>query len=824
MNIVFASLFFCLVCSWVRPSNSQCTTTGYMKSCSLQSRAETLQVFGDELLVGTANALLSYGLDLQQTVAVDLTSNNATLQSCVDDSFSPESCRNFIKVIEPIPGSDIILVCGTNSYLPKCTLHNKYKLTNFSTLSSVSIEDKGYSPHSDKDFIVSLVTSNKRFFSATRFVLNGALTTIGMSPNPLLGDNRFTVRVSASTDDKQLNLPIQYISAHEYGEYVYFFVTESALELTREVNDMTSKPQYTRAIRMCKTDDGIGQLNPELNRFLTFQKARMECKVGKNANSDLPYYYDNLKSTFIGSEGESPVLYGTFNSQSNGPKGGAICKFSFSPNQPGSLTHVFEDGNYNVRTVESSHYVWAKESGVSQFTCDTPRTTEEASKYELVYNPVSSDKPLFVTDGEFLDKIAAETVTYNEDIQEVLYYSNQLGQIKQVVVSSSNPGKNFIHNIVMEPDTNELGDIEEVRKLILRSETNGARSLYVSRGKKIIQIYRGHCDQYTDCQNCLEAQDPYCGWQSTTMACVNKLTLSSSASLTQSFSASKSDIIGVCNIPTDTPVFTNLPHSSPASNSGPTSTNGYSLPTQEELMPSPFSKKVSISVIIGVSAGAFVAGLLVGLAVCCIFLCTKCKKRTFSTRKSYDVQDSGAGTTNHTTNANIEPVQSKRITLDNSGSMVPDRNPSPTKVNLALKPTPPPRYIEHALPLPQASQPLSFPVSPLTINNGIAGGSSHFSPNHTRSNGKEANKFNFTIGDDDSAFRDTVPPLKSFPSTSSMHDSLKGHKYGGGSNGITRKQVPNHPIPRGRTNSTVWLRELSISSEISPLQSPISDV
>ena len=905
--MVITSLFSCLFFSllFARPINSQCTATEYMKTCSLQSNAVALQVFGEELLVGTANALLSYGLDLQQRLIVNLTSSEFDLITCADDNYSPESCKNFIKVIEPIPSSDKILVCGTNSYFPKCTLHNKNKLTNFTRLSNDNTEDIGYSPHSNNDFIISLVTSNKRFFSATRFTLNGALTTIGMSPNPLLGQNHFTVRVSASTNGKKLNLPIRYISAHEYGDYVYFFVTESALELVSKVNDMSSKQQYARAIRICKTDNGIRNQNPELNRFLTFQKARMECKIDDNGGFDYPYYYNHLKSTFVGYEEESPVLYGTFNSPSNGPKGGAICKFSFS----GSLTDVFEDGNYYTRTMVSDRYVWTKET-TQPFTCNGNRTTEDSNKYDLVYNPVSSG-PLFVSQGEFLDKIAAETVTYDGHVQEVLFYSNHLGQVNQVVLSSAYPGESFKHTIIMDSDTNGNGDVEVIQKLILRNETDGARSLYVSRGRKIMQIYKGRCDRYVDCQDCLGSQDPYCAWKSVTASCVNKLTENSTANLTQSFSAKKPDIITVCMIPTGPPVDTDFPDLSPASNSGPTVIS-FGTPIVESLNPSLSTNKVSIFVVLGISVATFVAGLLMGLAVCFVFFCIK---RLLSTRKSFDVHDSKvsstrksyeihgciagasngciagasngciAGASNATTSTNTEPVlvQSKKDDLNNNCDIkVSDKNPSLVKIDLSLKPTPPLRYVNHAVQShQQAPQPIALNANPpANIKNGtiptygnlsthvangtvnppaninncqvskqgnisthtangivnppvnnnsnisthVAVGSSYTLPNHKHSNSKDVNTFNLDEKSEDCAFGDTVPPLKSFPSTNSMHDSLIRYKSGGGSNGITRKQIPKHKIPHGRTSSTIWLRESSVSSDVSSLESPISDV
>lgn len=846
-----AIFFFSLCLFFARPSSAQqCSTTDYngiqyMKSCSLESKVETLKLYEDQILIGTTNALLSYGLNLDLNANVNLTSDQERQNICMMENNPPGSCNNFIKVIEAVPNSDKVLVCGTNSYFPKCTLHQKNQLTQFSARSA----SDGYSPYANT-FIVSLMSSNQRLFSATTFKFGSVQTTIGMSLNPL-NSSDFTVRVSASTNNKKLNGLVRYISAHEHGDYVYFFIAEPALE-------QTNNPYYARAIRVCKTDNGINRDNPDLNRFLTFQKARMVCRnsvaecgtSGGTTDSDASYFYDNLQSTFMGSEGGAPVLYATFNSPDIGPKGGAICKFSFSPQKSGSLTNVFEDGVYNVGESVNGELVWSRTPNVPSFTCNNiNRTQDDANKYDLVYNPVTSTpcskKPLFTKDGEHLDKIAAETVTYNQDVQEVIYYSNLLGQVKQVVLSSANRGRSFIHNIIAETDTNGNGQVEEVQNLILQKEAGDGRSLYVSRGNKIMQISKGHCERYVDCQSCLRSRDPYCGWKSETLSCVNKFTMSSFI-VTQSFSASETDIEGICMITIPPTGTTDSSHGdSSSSDSEATTTNSGSTliqPSAGGLLPasnSTTSSKVPTIIIAGASTGSFAAGLILGLGVCFIFLCKKNKRNSDKVQDDYTVTDKS------TKKADVEMAleAAKKDELNNNTKEL-DKNPAPTEINEALKPIPPPRYVEHAPPPLQQPQP-PFKISPpANINNGsinngnistqnpngMAVGASNTLPNNRRSNNKEANKFNFSKEEDeDSAFaeRDTVPPLKSFPSTSSMYGSLGRNKVGVGSNGIGRRQVPNHKIPRGRTDSTTWLRTDSVSSDVSslsPLQSPISDV
>ena len=826
MNIL---LLLSFICYFARSIATQCNEMEYGTVCPQESSPEIIKILDDKLLVGTANFLKVLQLDLQEVQNVNVSSPIDLVDSCTRDQLGPEECKNFVSVIQPLPdtadANPMIMVCGSNSFQPKCTLHQRNMLSNFTKLTADGVRDAGYSPHRNTDSIVAVLASNGRFFSATRFEPYAPHTLIGMSPGTLQHDSTFTV-LSPRSDPVWLNQP-NFISIYELGDHIYFFITERAIEVNQGLS-----VRYSRAIRICKTDEGIGNHNVDLNHFLTYQKARMECSFQGESGS-IPYFYNDLKSTFLDqSVSESPVLYGIFNSAINGPAGGAICKFSFDSDDVGSLKHVFE-GETSTYLVPGNDDpdVWEQSNPVPTFGCpgtqSTQRPLEDAAKYQLLYNSITptQEQPLFIAAGEFLDKIAAETIRYKNNTQEIIYYTNMQGDVKQVILSGI---KSYNHTILQSRDQ------EQIEELILHRSNNSERSIYFSTNDNIVRIIRGQCSRYSDCFSCLDSRDVYCGWNGN--ACVNKLV--NTDSLTQSFSASEVEITRVCGerepsppppVITDTPSpcsrvkatttitptietaeskeegeeCTSSTSVSPTKPTNPILPSDIGLKSDEESTPS-----ISIPIIAGASTGAFILGIFLGSLVCFFFY----KRLASSTPNS---------------NKEEAPEIPGENCTDNDGELtktqVNNQLNVTEKEQEIMKQNSTPRYIQHK---PPALKPVDH--TPVNDFPQTAFGSTASLPSHGHTTSKEMNHnlYQSPIDEDyDSAFsdKDTVAPLKSFPSTGVVYGSLGRNKMVG-SNGITRKQVPGYKLPKGRTDSTTWLRQASVSSDISALDSPISDV
>ena len=811
---------------------------------------EVVTVIDDKIFVGAENSLQVFDAveDLEQSKVVNLSSDNATVRVCSDlDNglgIDPSDCKNFIRTIQPFPSGDEVLVCGTNAYHPQCTIHDLNNPSDYYSLTSAT--DPGYSPFSQTHPFVAIWASNGRFFSATRFDQFLTRTSIRMSPGALQNDTSFTAG-TRQDDPRWLNTPT-FVSVHEHGEHVYFFMTEPAVEL-----DAVQEVRYSRVIRICKTDTGIssGGTDPASNYFLTFEKARLECSV-EGATGSIPFYYNNLASTFLDqSDSENPTLYGVFNSPTNGPAGGAICRFSFDDSQSGSITEVFNDVNYLVQEMTNGQTTWVRNVADS-FSCPgssgNQRETADAEAFQLKYNSVtpSINRPLFISPSEFLDKIAAETIEYMGDVQEIIYFTNQQGIIMQTVLSTQNSAEEYVH-MILTPDT-----VNPVSNLILRNPSAYERSLIASFSDRIIQIPRGQCSRYTDCFTCFDSRDAYCGWDASTMRCVNKLEHTNLASLAQSFSASEEDIITACgsrqstSTPTAAPIS---PCSSSTASSGSSGSIEITTNTREEdcSTPGPVatdslfggngSTSLNIGIIIGATAAAFFIGIVIGCGVCLLFskFCMRSKRGKKSapetpintTASTIDTLPNNSHTTNNnTTHIEMEAVDSEKVDISIT----------------SLKPSPPPRYTLHK---PAA---LSHPNGVVSHVPESSASFDHLAPSSATLGSPTSLPSQYIMNTDsncnaslphlpeetseeDSAFadKDTLPPLRTFRSTGTMYGSLGRNRA---PNGVSRKQVPGHKLPRGRTDSTTWLcrqRSESLSSDISsantsPLQSPISDV
>lgn len=89
-----------------------------------------------------------------------------------------------------------------------------------------------------------------------------------------------------------------FVSVYEIGRFAYFFLRETAVE-----NDC-GKTVFSRVARVCKNDIG-GRFLLE-DTWTTFMKARLNC----SRSGEIPFYYNELQSTFYLKEQE--IIYGIF--------------------------------------------------------------------------------------------------------------------------------------------------------------------------------------------------------------------------------------------------------------------------------------------------------------------------------------------------------------------------------------------------------------------------------------------------------------------------------------------------------------------------------
>ena len=592
--------------------------------CALSSIPQRVLLHGDRLIVGAIDYIYSFSTDLTPLDSRDISPSPSRRQTCVvDDANQPALCRNFVRVVQPV-NETTILVCGTNAVFPKCRFHQLRNLSAWSYMTPEGQQDIGFSPHSD-DANVAVLDSNGMFFSSTFFIFRHGQQTIGMAPRPLEGDATFTVQ-TPSSKPQWINghLPV-FVSAYEIGEHIYFFAREPSYDY-----EQAGRAEVARVFRVCKNDTGF-RLFPgdDSFTFLTFQKARLRCRTG----GLMPYDYNRLQATFLVRSSDGDALYGVFSSPANGPEGAALCKFSFN-----DILSVFEDGQYWVnddgwRRGTSNTFVCPGQPG-------TQRTEEQARSHQLVYNVASATdpQPMHSVSGDEFAHVAVDMAEYDGDPLEVVVLGHRSGLITLVVQFRGTAYKDITIGMVNEEITNIL---------VLKYPLNEERQVIFTTDASVQSLRLGICSLYDTCFDCFDSRDPYCAWNQATRSCVNKLATPTDT-LTDALTSSEDTVVGICGArpsppPQPQPDRPSMCPYTPSStlgggtsnpgtsNPGPTPTNGGDVTVDTAgLDQQTADEGENIGIIAGATAGGFLFGVPVGLVVCYVFFSMFLKKSTKS--------------------------------------------------------------------------------------------------------------------------------------------------------------------------------------------------
>uniref|UniRef100_A0A8C2BTY7 Sema domain, transmembrane domain (TM), and cytoplasmic domain, (semaphorin) 6D n=1 Tax=Cyprinus carpio TaxID=7962 RepID=A0A8C2BTY7_CYPCA len=184
--------------------------------------------------------------------------------------------------------------------------------------------------------VFCLCVSGGHFYSGTVTDFQASDAVIYRS---LGGEGRPVLR-TVKYDSKWLREP-HFLHAVEYGNYVYFFFSEIAVEHTG-----AGKVVYSRVARVCKNDSG-GSTRVLDRHWTSFLKARLNCSVP----GDTFFYFDVLQSlTNVLQINQRPAVVGVFTTQTNSIPGSAVCGFYLD-----DIEQVF---NGKFKEQKNSDSVW----------------------------------------------------------------------------------------------------------------------------------------------------------------------------------------------------------------------------------------------------------------------------------------------------------------------------------------------------------------------------------------------------------------------------------------------------------------------------------
>ncbi|XP_072317564.1 sema domain, transmembrane domain (TM), and cytoplasmic domain, (semaphorin) 6C isoform X2 [Eucyclogobius newberryi] len=439
-----------------------------------------------------------------------LTWKTKDVAKCTVRGKNSDECYNYIKVLVP-RNDETLFACGTNAFNPTC---RNYKMA---TLEQEGEEVVGQArcPFESRQSNVGLFAGGD-FYSATMTDFLASDAVIYRS----LGESSPVLR-TVKYDSKWLREP-HFLHAIEYGNYVYFFFSEIAVEYTS-----LGKVVFSRVARVCKNDNGG---SPRvLERYWTsFLKARLNCSVP----GDSFFYFDVLQSlTNVLQINHRPAVLGVFTTQANSITGSAVCafymddiekafsgKFKEQKNSESAWTSVAEE-----QVPKPRPGCCAGEGSAASYKSSTTfpdDTLTFIKSYPLMDESVPSvnDRPYFTrTTSRFkLTQLAVDTAAGPYKNYTVMFLGSDNGHVLKILASTQ--GTNTSLNTLLLEDI----DIYNPDKCNVRGEDRRVlgleldrdhHALFVAFSSCVIRVPLSRCADYSTCKkSCLASRDPYCVW------------------------------------------------------------------------------------------------------------------------------------------------------------------------------------------------------------------------------------------------------------------------------------------------------------------------
>nr|XP_048315642.1 semaphorin-6D isoform X5 [Myodes glareolus] len=432
-------------------------------------------------------------------------------ENCAMKGKHKDECHNFIKVFVP-RNDEMVFVCGTNAFNPMC----RYYRLNTLEYDGEEISGLARCPFDARQTNVALFADGK-LYSATvaDFLASDAVIYRSMGDGSALRTIKY--------DSKWIKEP-HFLHAIEYGNYVYFFFREIAVE-----HNNLGKAVYSRVARICKNDMGGSQRVLE-KHWTSFLKARLNCSVP----GDSFFYFDVLQSiTDIIQINGVPTVIGVFTTQLNSIPGSAVCAFSMD-----DIEKVFK-GRFKEQKTPDSVWTAVPEDKVPKPRpgCCAKHGLAEAYKTSIDFPdetlsfikshplmdsavPPIADEPWFTKTRVRYRLTAIEVDRAAGPYQNytVIFVGSEAGVVLKVLAKASPFSLNdsvLLEEIEAYNQAKCSAESEEDRKVVSLQLDKDHHALYVAFSSCVVRIPLSRCERYGACKkSCIASRDPYCGWLS----------------------------------------------------------------------------------------------------------------------------------------------------------------------------------------------------------------------------------------------------------------------------------------------------------------------
>ncbi|XP_030312675.1 semaphorin-6D isoform X5 [Calypte anna] len=430
-------------------------------------------------------------------------------ENCAMKGKHKDECHNFIKVFVP-RNDEMVFVCGTNAFNPMC----RYYRLNTLEYDGEEISGLARCPFDARQTNVALFADGK-LYSATvaDFLASDAVIYRSMGDGSALRTIKY--------DSKWIKEP-HFLHAIEYGNYVYFFFREIAVE-----HNTLGKAVYSRVARICKNDMGGSQRVLE-KHWTSFLKARLNCSVP----GDSFFYFDVLQSiTDIIEINGVPTVVGVFTTQLNSIPGSAVCAFSMD-----DIEKVFK-GRFKEQKTPDSVWTAVPEDKVPKPRpgCCAKHGLAEAYKTSIDFpdetlsfiksHPLmDSAVPSVIEEPWFtktrvryrLTAIAVDHAAGPYQNYTVIFVGSEAGIVLKILAKTRPFSLNdsvLLEEIEAYNHAKCNAESEEDRRVISLQLDRDHHALFVAFSSCVIRLPLSRCERHGSCKKaCIASRDPYCGW------------------------------------------------------------------------------------------------------------------------------------------------------------------------------------------------------------------------------------------------------------------------------------------------------------------------
>ncbi|XP_007192191.1 semaphorin-6A isoform X2 [Balaenoptera acutorostrata] len=471
-------------------------------------------------------------------------SRQTDVDTCRMKGKHKDECHNFIKVLLK-KNDDTLFVCGTNAFNPSC---RNYKMD---TLEPFGDEFSGMArcPYDAKHANIALFADGKLYSATvTDFLAIDAVIYRSLGDSPTLR--------TVKHDSKWLKEPY-FVQAVDYGDYIYFFFREIAVEY----NTM-GKVVFPRVAQVCKNDMGGSQRVLE-KQWTSFLKARLNCSVP----GDSHFYFNILQAVtdVIRINGRDVVL-ATFSTPYNSIPGSAVCAYDMH-----DVAIVFT-GRFKEQKSPDSTWTPVPDERVPKPRPGCCAGSSSLEKY-ATSNEFPDDTLNFIKTHPLMDeavpsvinkpwflrtmvryrltKIAVDTAAGPYQNHTVVFLGSEKGIILKFLARIGNSGflndSLFLEEMsVYNPEKCSYDGVEDKRIMGMQLD-KASSSLYVAFSTCVIKVPLGRCERHGKCKKtCIASRDPYCGWVKEGGACAH-LSPGSRLTFEQDIERGNTDGLGDCH-------------------------------------------------------------------------------------------------------------------------------------------------------------------------------------------------------------------------------------------------------------------------------------